>query len=267
MSQNYDKAKLLHRLWNEENARRTAFGMPSITMEQFIQLNQATEEELRTGQLDNRRRSPKYRQNRTLTIQERRLMANAFRGAVTGIQRGGSFAQDYWKLAEIDKEIQNIGIEGTTLIQNAQQYGQGVIKSKEFQAFTDKTSELSKTVMEGIIENLKQGVDILTNTVGQANTEQILRTASQAKGVANQGLGQILTSGDAIGINNAFKTKINVEQAEELRKMGGGILSFLWNNLPSWENIYKIGSTIWGAFKIITSEVPEADILDVKLKF
>ena len=261
MSQNYDKAKLLHRLWNEENARRTAFGMPSITMEQFIQLNQATEEELRTGQLDNRRRSPKYRQNRTLTIQERRLMANAFRGAVTGIQRGGSFAQDYWKLAEIDTEIQNIGIEGTKLINTAFQKGKAFTGSKEFQAFTAKTSELSGIVMKEIIENLKQGVNTLTNAIGQVDTEKIFKQMSQATGAAKQGLKGILASGDAAGINDAFKTNITAEDASMLKDIG----MFIWNNLPSWETILQAGKSFIGF--LMSGEVPEEDLLDVKLKF
>ena len=71
MSQNDDVVKLLHRLWLEENARRTAYGLQYISFEQFIKDNQATEKEISTGQLDNRRITYPYRNNRQLTMQSR----------------------------------------------------------------------------------------------------------------------------------------------------------------------------------------------------
>jgi hypothetical protein len=263
MNQNYDKAKLLHRLWNEENARRTAFGLKLLTMQEFIQQNQATEDELTKGELNKKRVRYSHRRDKPLTMQERRLMANAFRGAVTGIQRGGSFAPDYWNLSVNDKEIQNIADEGTTLIKNAQQYGQGVIESDAFQAFTVKTSELSNTVIGGITDGIQQVYSQLKDTIGPVDTEKIFKQMSQATGAAKQGLEGVLTYGDASGINNTFKTNITAENAKVISR----ISSFIWKNLPSWEDIVKVASTIWEAMKIITSEVPEEDLLDVKLKF
>ena len=267
MNQNYDKAKLLHRLLNEENARRIAFGQQPITMQQFIQLNQTTEEEVKNSRSKTSKssyRPPSYRQNRPLSYNDRVLLRDAGRGAVTGITQAGNYTKGY--LESIDfKGIADEGVQLTTQAGKASIEGiaqiQTFLEGPEMAKAIRQSDALSKTVIGGITDGIQKVYSQVKDTIGPEDAEKIFKQMSRATGAAKQGLEGILTSGDAAGINDALKTNLTAEDASMLKDIG----MFFWNNLPSWDTIWEGAKSIVGF--LMSGEVPEEDLLDVKLKF
>lgn len=277
MSQNYDKAKLLQRLLLEENARRGAVGLKLLTMQEFIQLNQATEEEVKNSRSKTYKssyRPPSYRQNRPLSYNDRVLLRDAGRGAVTGITQAGTFTQEFIK--SID--YQTIALKATPLIQKAQQNGKGVIKSKEFQAFTAKTSELSDTVMAGVTAGIQKLNTFMQDEDNQKMLQQggsaVAKAYNEAGPEMRKQMEALIQEGNIEGLKELVPDiSFSPEEAELFFKNFWAVLKIM----------KKVGGLIWtyggfffGGFFgaigeavkfVLNGEVPEADLLDVKLKF
>ena len=297
MSRKYDKAKLLQRLLIEENARRIANKEKPLTMKKFIQKNQATPKEQRTGKLG-RRSNPKYRYNRPLTLNDRILLSDAANGAVNGISAAGIWTKEFMKTIDF-KTIKSEGEEltkqaGKVAGKGATQINQ-FLQGPEMTNALQQTNDLSKTVIDGVMDGVKKLNTFMQDEKNQKMLQQggtaIVKAYEKATPAVRKQMEELMKKGNIEGLKKLVPDiSFSAEEKQlffknfwmvmsSVRSVGNYIWRFGGDSVIGFiqglgegfgEVIYAIGDAIGDAIEKILEEhgeYPEEDLLDVKFKF